>query len=87
MNQKSKEMVLFSLNYVKNNMGEQSQNVQCRNWIKTAKESIKKSGLSSSNFILSILDEIDGYFSGSDTKLTSNDVLEKISMIQSLLES
>jgi hypothetical protein len=68
-------------------MGEQSQNVQCRNWIKTAKDSIKKSNLSSSNFILSILDEIDGYFSGSDTKLTSNDVLEKISMIQSLLES
>lgn len=87
MNQKVKEMILFSLNYVKNNIGEQSQNVQCRNWIKTAKDSIEKSGLSSSNFIMSILDEIDGYFSGSDTKLTSNDVREKISMIESLLES
>jgi hypothetical protein len=68
-------------------MGEQSQNVQCRNWIKTAKDSIEKSGLSSSNFILSILDEIDGYFSGSDTHLTSNDILGKIDMIESLLES
>jgi hypothetical protein len=87
MNQKAKGMVIFSLNYVKNNMGEQSQNVQCRNWIKTAKDSIEKSGLSSSNFILSILDEIDGYFSGSDTKLSSNDVREKINMVESLLES
>ena len=87
MNQKDKGMVLFSLNYIKNNMGEQSQNVQCRNWIKTAKDSIEKSGLSSSNFILSILDEIDGYFSGSDTQLSSNDVREKINMIESLLES
>lgn len=87
MNQKVKDMVLFSLSYIKNNMGEQSQNVQCRNWIRTAKDSIEKSGLSSSNFILSILDEIDGYFSGSDTKLTSNDVLGKIDMIESLLES
>ena len=87
MNQKGKEMVLFSLNYVKNNMDEQSQNVQCRNWIKTAKDSIRKSGLSSSNFIDSILDEIDGYFSGSDSQLTSNDIREKINMIESLLES
>jgi len=87
MNQKGKEMVLFSLNYVKNNMDEQSQNVQCRNWIKTAKDSIEKSGLSSSNFIDSILGEIDGYFSGSDSKLTSNDVREKINMVESLLES
>ena len=87
MNQKGKEMVLFSLNYVKNNMDEQSQNVQCRNWIKTAKDSIEKSGLSSSNFIASILDEIDGYFSGSDSQLTSNDVRDKINMVESLLES
>jgi|GEM_PF-1378141 len=87
MNQKVKDMMLFSLSYVKNNMSEQSQNVQCRNWIRTAKDSIDKSGLSSSNFILSILDEIDGYFSGSDTQLTSNDVLGKINMIESLLES
>lgn len=87
MNQKEKDMVLFSISYVKNNIGEQSQNVQCRNWIKTAKDSIEKSGLSSSNFILSLLDEIDGYFSGSDKKLTSNDIREKINMIESLLES
>ena len=87
MDQNSKEMVLFSLSYIKNNMSEQSQNVQCRNWIKTAKDSIEKSGLSSSNFIMSILDEIDGYFSGSDSKLSSNDVREKMNMVESLLES
>lgn len=86
MKTKEKEMILYSLNYVKNNINEQSQNVQCRNWIKTAIQTLNKSDISSKNFLTGKLEEIDGYFSGSYSKLTSNDVFENIKMIESLIE-
>jgi len=87
MNEKEKGMIIFSLNYVKNNINKKSENVQCRNWIKTAIETVEKSGIPSVNFIVSNLEAIDGYFSGRASKLSSNDVFEKIKMIITLIES
>lgn len=87
MDQSSKDMVLFCLEFVKNNVSVQSQNVQCRNWIKTAKDIIGKSNLSSSDFMMSALDEADGYFSGVNISATTNTVIDKIKMVESLLKS
>lgn len=85
MDQSSKDMVLFCLDFVKNNYGEHSQNVQCRNWIATAIGLLEKSTLSSSGFMVMNLKEADGYFSGANSSATANTVIEKIEMVKTLL--
>lgn len=87
MNQSDKDMVYFCLDFVKNNLHEQSQNVQCRNWLKTASELIGKSELGSAGFIISNLKEADDYFSGASASATVNTVLDKIDMVKQLLNS
>ncbi len=85
MNQTDKDMVYFCLDFIKNNVTVQSQNVQCRNWLKIASDLIEKSDLGSAGFIVSNLKEADGYFSGVNASATSNTVLEKIDLVKSLL--
>lgn len=85
MDQSTKDMIFFCLEFVRNNLYEQSQNVQCRTWIKTATDLIEKSGLDSSDFMILNLHAIDGYFSGTDSMSTSNHVIEKIKIIESLM--
>ncbi len=87
MNQSDKDMIYFCLDFVKNNLSEQSQNVQCRNWIKTASDLVEKSDLGSAGFIVSNLKEADDYFSGASTSATVNTVLDKIEMVKQLLNS
>ena len=86
MDQSSKDMILFCLDFVKNNYGEQSQNVQCRNWIAMAIDLLEKSTLSSSGFMVMNLKEADGYFSGANGSATANTVMEKIEMVKALLD-
>ena len=85
MNQSDKDMVYFCLDFVRNNLGEQSQNVQCRNWLKVACDLIEKSDLGSADFMVSNLKEADQYFYGSSTSATTNTVREKIDLVKSLL--
>ena len=46
MDQTTKDTIYFCLDFVKNNCSAQSQNVQCRNWIKMAMDLVSKSDLS-----------------------------------------
>lgn len=87
MEQSQKDMIIFCLDFVKNNLGEQSQNVQCRNWLKTAIDTLESSNLSSAGFMIGNLKEVDGYFSGSNSSATSNTVLDKLEMVRSILKS
>lgn len=87
MDQSSRDMVLFCLEFVRNNVSEQSQNVQCRNWIKKAQELIRNSQVDSFEFMIMTLDEADRFFSGVDQSATTNTVLEKLKLVESLLKS
>ena len=86
MEQSNKDMVLFCLDFVKNNVSVQSQNVQCRNWLKMAMDEIGKSGFSSSDFVISNLMEVDGYFSGQNARATVNTVYDKIDLVKTLIK-
>lgn len=86
MNQSQKDMVSFCLDFVKNNVSQPSQNVQCRNWLKTAMEQITASALPMGDFLVSSLQEADGYFSGVNSAATTNTVIEKIEMVQKLIK-
>jgi len=86
MDQTTKDTIYFCLDFVKNNYGEQSKNVQCRNWIKMAMDLIEKSGVGIADFMISNLKEADGYFSGTNSSATSNTVLDKIEMVKTLMK-
>ncbi|MDH8677833.1 hypothetical protein QE109_06725 [Fusibacter bizertensis] len=87
MDQTTKDTIYFCLDFVKNNYSAQSQNVQCRNWIKMAMDLVSKSDLPTSDFIVANLKEADDYFSGVNGNATSNTLFEKIEMVKTLLTS
>ncbi|GAB6106482.1 hypothetical protein [Fusibacter bizertensis] len=85
MDQTTKDTIYFCLDFVKSNYSAQSQNVQCRNWLKMAMELIIKSDLPTGDFIVANLKDADGYFSGVNSNATSNTLFEKIDMVKTLL--
>lgn len=85
MDQTTKDTIVFCFDFVKNNYNEQSQNVQCRNWLAMAIDLVDKSDLSAKDFVIGSLKEIDGYLSGSNSQATSNTVLEKLDLARTLL--
>ncbi len=85
MDQTTKDTIYFCLDFVKTNYSAQSQNVQCRNWLKMAMDLVAKSQLPTGDFIISNLKEADGYFSGANSSATSNTLFEKIDMVKTLL--
>lgn len=85
MDQSSKDTILFCLDFVKNQHSVQSQNVQCRNWIAMAIKLIDESELGAKDFIVANLKEIDGYFSGVNSRATTNTVLDKLNLVRSLM--
>jgi len=87
MDQSSKDMIFFCMEFVRDNIYEQSQNVQCRTWLKTAMDIVEKSGLDNADFIIGNLKGADAYFSGADSISTSNNVIDKIKMVEGLLKN
>lgn len=87
MDQSSKDMLFFCMEFVRDNIYERSQNVQCRTWLKTAMDIIEKSELDNGDFIISNLKGADAYFSGADSISTSNNVIDKIKMVEALLQN
>ena len=85
MDQSAKDMIYFCMEFVKNNVYEQSQNVQCRTWLKMAIDIIEQNALEGGEFMVSNLKSADAYFSGADGTLTSNNVIEKVKMVELLL--
>ncbi len=86
MDQSNKDMVFFCLEFVKNNVYEQSQNVQCRIWIKNAVEIIEKSSLENADFLVLNLHAVDAFFSGHDSSSTTNNIIDKVKLIEALLK-
>lgn len=85
MDQSAKDMIYFCMEFVRNNVYEQSQNVQCRTWLKMAIDIIEQNALEGGEFMVSNLKSADAFFSGVDGTLTSNNVIEKVKMVELLL--
>lgn len=85
MDQTTKDTIIFCLDFVKNNFSAQSQNVQCRNWLAMAINLVDTSNLAAKDFIIANLKEVDGYFSGSNSRATANTVIEKLELVRTLL--
>lgn len=85
MDQTTKDTIVFCFDFVKNNFSEQSQNVQCRNWLAMAVDLVDKSDLGAKDFIIANLKEVDGYLSGSNSRATANTVLDKLDLARTLL--
>ena len=85
MEQSSLDTIQFCLEFVKNNYSSQSQNVQCRNWLKMVMQLLEDGGHPNKDFIIMNLMEVDGYFSGANSKATSNTIFDKIELVKSLL--
>ena len=78
MEQSSLDTIQFCLEFVKNNYSSQSQNVQCRKWLKMVMQLLEKGEHPNKDFIIMNLLEVDGYFSGANSKATSNTIFDKI---------
>jgi hypothetical protein len=85
MEQSSVDMLLFCTDFIEKNFKEYSQNSNCRMWIRTAVDILKKTEDDSSNFIISEFEHIDEYLSGKDEHSNISDILTKISTIKILL--
>jgi len=86
MEQASMDMLLFCTDFIEKNFQEYSQNSNCRMWIRTAVDILKKTEDDSSNYIISEFEHIDEYLSGKDENANSADILTKISTIKILID-
>jgi len=87
MDQSTKDTLTFCIEFVKNNFREHSQVSMCLVWIKQAIEILDKATeVSSAGFISNELSSIEKYLTGSDSSSTSEDVISKIQMIETLMQ-
>lgn len=85
MNETSKSTIEFCLEFIKNNVDNASQRTMCRTWTATAIKVLKDDGPNSADYAISELEQVDDYLSGKNSKMTSVDVLTKLSTITQLI--
>lgn len=83
----SKNTISFCLEFTRTNLLEHSQNSQCRVWLKTVLTILDgHPEISSQGFMMSEIEDIDKFLSGSNSSLTSNDIYSKLEMVETLLK-
>jgi len=83
----NKNTLAFCIEFIRTHFREHSQQAQCRTWLKTAISILENAPeVSSGNFIISEMTDIDKWLAGSDSKSTSEDMFSKLDMIDTLLK-
>ena len=88
MDQSKKDTLNFCIEFIRNNFREHSQVSMCLVWVKQAKDILEAAPeVGSAVFITNELNAVEKYLTGSDSSSTSEDISQKLQMVETLIAS